>query len=71
VGGIGLIGCVVSFVLGFVPPSQLKTGNPVLYMLMLALAVLVLSAPPFVIRLIGGRGPAVAAIAPLPGAATS
>src|SRR3712207_8504076 len=31
VGGVGLLGCVVSFLLGFVPPDQLQTGNPVVY----------------------------------------
>ena len=36
VGGVGLIGCVASFVLGFIPPSQLKTGNPALYVGLLA-----------------------------------
>jgi amino acid transporter len=48
VGGIGLVGCVFSFVLGFVPPSQLKTGDTAVYVLLLALAVVVLSLPPFV-----------------------
>ena len=53
VGGTGLLGCAVSFILGFVPPSQLKTGNPFTYVLLLAVAVAVLSAPPFVIQLFG------------------
>ncbi len=53
VGGIGLLGCVASFLLGFIPPSQLKTGNPVVYVLLLITAVVVLSAPPFVIQLFG------------------
>lgn len=57
VGGIGLLGCVVSFGLGFVPPSQLKTGDTVVYVLLLALAVIVLSLPPFVFALLG-RGQA-------------
>lgn len=55
-GGIGLVGCGASFVLGFVPPSQLKTGNPLTYMALLGAAVVVLSAPPFVIQLFR-RGP--------------
>jgi amino acid transporter len=55
VGGIGLIGCVVSFLLGFIPPSQLKTGNPVGYVALLAAAVLVLTAPPLLIRLFDRR----------------
>jgi glutamate:GABA antiporter len=48
VAGVGLIGCAVSFYLGFIPPSQLKTGNTVTYVSLLALAVVVLSLPPFV-----------------------
>ena len=55
VGGVGLIGCVVSFLLGFVPPSQLKTGNTVTYVLLLLAATVVLTAPPFVIQLFGGH----------------
>jgi glutamate:GABA antiporter len=55
VGGVGLLGCLVSFVLGFVPPSQLKTGDPVVYVLLLAAAILVLSAPPFVLALLSRR----------------
>ncbi len=54
-GGIGLIGCVVSFVLGFIPPSQLSTGNTVVYVLLLASAVVVLSLPPFVFALLQRR----------------
>jgi amino acid transporter len=57
VGGIGLIGCVVSFLLGFIPPSQLKTGNPALYVALLAAAVIVLTAPPVLIQLFGRRSP--------------
>ncbi|MGE3287925.1 MAG: amino acid permease [Pseudonocardia sp.] len=60
VGGIGLVGCVFSFVLGFVPPSQLKTGDTAVYVLLLALAVVVLSLPPFVQALLARRAPAVA-----------
>ena len=29
--GVGILGCVVSFILGFIPPSQLKTGNHLIY----------------------------------------
>jgi glutamate:GABA antiporter len=56
VGGVGLVGCVFSFVLGFVPPSQLKTGDTAVYVLLLALAVIVLSLPPFVYALVARRG---------------
>lgn len=55
-GGTGLLGCVVAFTLGFVPPSQLKTGSTLVYVLVLAAAVAVLSAPPFVIQLLSRRG---------------
>jgi amino acid transporter len=63
VGGIGLIGCVVSFVLGFIPPGQLDTGNPAVYVLLLAAAVGLLSAPPFVIQVLGRRSRLAAAVA--------
>ncbi len=59
VGGVGLLGCVVSFLLGFVPPDQLQTGNPVVYVLLLALATVVLSLPPFVFALLERRRSAV------------
>jgi amino acid transporter len=55
VGGVGLLGCVVSFLLGFVPPDQLQTGNPVVYVLLLGLATVVLSLPPFVFALLQRR----------------
>ncbi len=61
VGGIGLVGCVVSFLLGFVPPSQLKTGDTFAYVVLLLLAVVVLSLPPFVFAFLRGRTPAVPA----------
>ena len=57
VGGIGLLGCVASFLLGFIPPSQLKTGDTAVYVLLLALATLVLSLPPFVLALVDRRRP--------------
>jgi hypothetical protein len=56
---VGLLGCVVSFLLGFVPPDQLQTGNPVVHVLLLALATVVLSLPPFVFALLGRRRSAV------------
>jgi glutamate:GABA antiporter len=55
VGGVGLLGCVASFLLGFIPPSQLKTGDTLVYVLLLALATLVLSLPPFVFALLRRR----------------
>lgn len=55
VGGVGLLGCLISFLLGFIPPSQLKTGDTVVYVLLLALAVIVLSLPPFVFAVVSRR----------------
>jgi amino acid transporter len=46
-GGLGIVGCTGSLILGFVPPDQLKTGDPVLYVLLLAAATVVLCLPPF------------------------
>ncbi|MEX0991190.1 MAG: amino acid permease [Actinomycetota bacterium] len=51
VAGIGIAGCATSLYLGFVPPSQLKTGNPLTYVLILAAGVILLSAPPFIFAL--------------------
>jgi glutamate:GABA antiporter len=48
VAGVGLVGCLFSFYLGFLPPSQLKTGNHLVYVLLLVGAVVALSLPPFV-----------------------
>lgn len=47
---VGLAGAGLSFVLGFVPPDQLKTGNPVLYVGGILLGLVVLALPPFLVR---------------------
>jgi amino acid transporter len=47
---VGLLGAALSFILGFVPPDQLKTGNPVLYVGGIALGLIVLALPPFLVR---------------------
>jgi glutamate:GABA antiporter len=47
---VGLAGAGLSFVLGFVPPDQLKTGNPVLYVGGIVLGLVVLALPPFLVR---------------------
>lgn len=51
IAGMGIVGCALSFYLGFVPPSQLKTGNTFTYIGILVAGVVVLSAPPFVFAL--------------------
>ena len=55
VGGTGLLACGFSFVLGFVPPGQLQTGDTVTYVALLAVAVLVLCSPPFLFALFSSR----------------
>ena len=47
IAGAGFVGCCASLVLGFVPPTQLKTGDPLLYVSLLAAATIVLCLPPF------------------------
>lgn len=47
VGGVGVLACAASLGLGFIPPDQLKTGNPVTYVMLLAGATVVLCLPPF------------------------
>lgn len=51
IAGAGIVGCALSFYLGFVPPSQLKTGSALTYVGILAAGVIVLSAPPFIFAL--------------------
>jgi glutamate:GABA antiporter len=60
--GVGLVGAAFSFALGFVPPDQLKTGSPVLYVGGIALGLLVLALPPFLVRR-GPKGPGAAPVA--------
>ena len=47
---VGLVGAALSFVLGFVPPDQLKTGNPVVYVVGIAIGLAILALPPFLFR---------------------
>jgi glutamate:GABA antiporter len=47
VGGVGAAACSCSFLLGLVPPDQLKTGNPVTYVVLLSAATVLLCLPPF------------------------
>jgi amino acid transporter len=46
--GCGIGGCAFAFFLGFVPPSQIATGNHVLYVCLMVLFTAVLAVPPFV-----------------------
>ncbi len=48
IGGVGVAAATASLTLGFIPPDQLKTGNPTTYVVLLAGATVVLCLPPFV-----------------------
>jgi amino acid transporter len=63
---VGLVGCALAFVLGFVPPDQLKTGNPVLYVGGIAVGLAVLALPPFLVRPRRPRGGAAPSVEPSP-----
>lgn len=46
---LGILGAVVAGILSFVPPTQIKTGNPVIYVGILALGVAVFIALPLIV----------------------
>lgn len=46
---LGILGAFLALVLSFVPPSQIKTGNPAVYIGILALGVAIFFALPFVV----------------------
>ena len=47
VAGFGIAGCTCAFLLGFVPPSQIATGNHTLYVCLMVVFTAVLAIPPF------------------------
>jgi amino acid transporter len=47
VAGVGILASLSALFIGFVPPSQVKTGNIFFYEAFLILGIIVLSAPPF------------------------
>lgn len=49
IGGAGLVGSILAFILSFVPPSQISVGSPVEYVGILIGLTLLFSAIPFVI----------------------
>lgn len=49
VGGIGIIGAVLAMVLSFFPPSQINTGSPVVYVLIILLGVVVFFCVPLIV----------------------
>lgn len=49
VGGIGILGALFAFFLGYVPPSQLETGSVLFYVSFLVIGLVVLCGAPLVI----------------------
>lgn len=47
--GLGIAGCVFAFYVGFVPPSQISTGDHTLYICLMVFFTALLSLPPLVI----------------------
>ena len=47
VAGVGLVSMVFALVVGFIPPSQVETGSPVLYTVGMIAGVVLLAGPPF------------------------
>ena len=49
VSGVGILGAVAAGILSFVPPTQIKTGSPVIYVGILLLGVALFIALPLII----------------------
>lgn len=49
VGVMGIIACLLTILLGFLPPSQIETGNIVKYELILVGGIILLNIPPFLL----------------------
>lgn len=49
VAGLGILGAVTAGILSFVPPTQIKTGSPVMYVSILVLGVVVFIALPLIL----------------------
>ncbi len=49
VGGLGFLASLAAFVLSFVPPSQIKTGSTLIYVLVLVIGAVVFSVIPLLI----------------------
>jgi glutamate:GABA antiporter len=50
VGCIGIAGCIFSFLLGFIPPSEVKHWSTPIYVAVMVVAIILLSVPPFIIE---------------------
>jgi glutamate:GABA antiporter len=51
VAGLGIVGSFSTFAIGFFPPSQIKTGNVVFYVIFLFLGIVLACIAPSIILL--------------------
>ncbi|MDE5649650.1 MAG: amino acid permease [Duncaniella sp.] len=49
VAGIGIIGAVIAMILSFIPPSQINTGSPVVYVLIIFCGALIFFCVPLIV----------------------
>jgi hypothetical protein len=49
VGVVGLLGALVALAFSFIPPDQIKTGSPVIYVGILLVGSAIFSAIPFIV----------------------
>lgn len=49
IGGVGVIGAFIAMILSFFPPSQINTGNPVVYVLIILCGAVVFFCLPLVV----------------------
>ena len=49
IGIVGIIGAILATILSFLPPSQINTGSPVVYILILVVGCAVLLVVPFIV----------------------
>lgn len=62
IGGVGVLGAVLAMILSFFPPSQINTGNPVVYVLIILIGSVVFFCLPLIVfacRKPSWRNPAV------------
>jgi glutamate:GABA antiporter len=55
VGGMGLLGCVFGFVMGFIPPTGVKHWATPVYIGAMVLGIVISTAPPFIIEKVKKR----------------
>jgi amino acid transporter len=51
VGGIGIFACIVTIILGFIPPTQVVMGKTALYETILIVGMILFFIPPFFLHM--------------------